>query len=255
MSVLAEKLRESPYSLSTIVLSIDDLYLPYDLQKKHAASHRKNPLIQHRGQPSTHDITLATSVFSDLRNGNVTQIPAYDKSANRGQGDRVAREQWPTVNQSGGVKTMIVIFEGWCVGFRALPDQALKKAWENARKQQRDGDYSGRLGFTNFEDIEFINEALRGYDQLTGQLDLLIHIDAEDPQFVYKWRIQQETAMRESKGSGMTEDEVIGFVDGYYPSYELYTETLRRGAFNGETGKQLRLRIGEDRKVTEVLTI
>jgi len=85
-------------------------------------------------------------------------------------------------------------------------------------------------------------------------LDALIHIDAEDLQFVYKWRLQQEEGLRASKGSGMTDDQVKHFVDGYYPSYELFTETLRAGVFR-DPGRQLRLIVGADRRVKKVLKI
>lgn len=37
-----------------------------------------------------------------------------------------------------------------------------------------------------------------------------------------------------------------------YPAYELYTEQLRQGIFDGAKGKQLRLVVGEDRRVKEV---
>lgn len=37
-----------------------------------------------------------------------------------------------------------------------------------------------------------------------------------------------------------------------YPAYELYTERLRHGIFDGERDKQLRLVVGKDRRVKEV---
>ena len=37
-----------------------------------------------------------------------------------------------------------------------------------------------------------------------------------------------------------------------YPAYELYTEVLRQGIFDGEKGKQVWLVVGRDRKVTNV---
>lgn len=43
-----------------------------------------------------------------------------------------------------------------------------------------------------------------------------------------------------------------------YPAYELYTKTLRAGIFSegGSTrGRQLRLVVGRDRKVVEVIVI
>lgn len=37
-----------------------------------------------------------------------------------------------------------------------------------------------------------------------------------------------------------------------YPCYELYTDVLRNGIFGEESGKQLRLVVGKDRKVKKV---
>ena len=196
------------------MLSIDDLYLTHNLQSKLASSHPSNPLIQHRGQPSTHDLPLARSLFSDLQHGKVTRIPSYDKSAYGGQGDRVPKEHWAEVNRDNRNKTEVVIFEGWCVGFRALPRETLVREWEAAVREREKGDYVGRLGWNRLEDIDFVNEALRRYDQLTDQLDALIHLDAEDPMFVYEWRSESERKLRETKGSGMTDKEVVDFVNG-----------------------------------------
>jgi D-glycerate 3-kinase len=78
--------------------------------------------------------------------------------------------------------------------------------------------------------------------------------------------------MRESKESGMSDEQVISFVNGCksstnssrirvltritdYPAYELYTEVLRNGIFGDEKGKQLRFVVGKDRKVKEVYRI
>lgn len=47
-----------------------------------------------------------------------------------------------------------------------------------------------------------------------SQLDAIIHVDASDPQYVYKWRSEQEAGLRASKGCGMTDEEVKNFVDG-----------------------------------------
>lgn len=255
MSTLAKKLNQPPHSLTTTVLSIDDLYLPHHLQCELAARHPNNPLVQHRGQPSTHDLPLALSVLSDLHQGNVTRIPSYDKSAFNGQGDRVPQEQWKAVNQKGQPQTKVIILEGWCIGFRALPEIELRRRWEMTVNQEQRGEYQGRLGQNKLENVTFVNEALRNYQELTNQLDAFIHIDAADPMFAYQWRLEQEVSLRLSKGSGMTDEQVIDFVNGYYPAYELFTDRLRAGVFDGEKNKQLRIIIGEDRKVIEVLRI
>ena len=196
------------------MLSIDDLYLTRNLQSELAASHPSNPLIQHRGQPSTHDLCLALSLFSDLRRGETTKLPRYDKSAYGGQGDRVPKDEWSYVNRDKGQKTKVVIFEGWCVGFRALTKEKLVREWENAVRERHKENYTGRLGWNRLEDVEYVNEALREYDQLTDQLDALIHLDAENSLFVYEWRSESERKLRDTKGSGMTSEEVADFVNG-----------------------------------------
>ena len=194
------------------------------------------------------------SVFESLAQGEPTKIPQYNKAAFSGQGDRVPEAEWEEVNGPGQKKISVVLFEGWCVGFRPLKDTELEAKWKDAVTEKESGQYKGRLGHNRFEDVKAINEALKGYDQLTDRLDALIHIDAEDTQFVYKWRMQQEVGLRAARGSGMSDEQVKNFVDGYYPSYELFTDTLREGVF-AEPGRQLRLIVGPDRRVKEVVKI
>ena len=154
----------------------------------------------------------------------------------------------------------MVIFEGWSVGFRPLEPAQLEALHSKAKAhlETTPETYNGRLGHNTLSSITDINEALRDYDALTNQFDAFIHIDAADPQYVYKWRLQQEQGLREKRGSGMTDEQVKEFVDGYYPSYELYTEALRQGIFGSREdakGRQMRLIVGEDRKVQQVIII
>jgi D-glycerate 3-kinase len=264
VSQLESTLSSSPHDLPVAVLSIDDLYLPHDGQIALASAHPLNPLVQHRGEPGTHDIHLATSIFTALRDSKSTALPSYDKSLFNGQGDRVGKEEWRRINVSGagGSEIKVIIFEGWCVGFRALKTEA-----EVASKQAQSialytveagqgGNPRTTLWKQRLEDLSFINDRLRSYDVMTDMLDAMIHIDAEDTSYVYKWRLQQEAAMREQKGRGMSDEEVVNFVDGYYPAYELYTDGLRNGIFSKDKiGCQLRLIVGEDREVMRVLKI
>lgn len=151
-----------------MVLSIDDFYLSHDEQSRLAASNPENHLIQHRGQPSTHDLNLATSVLASLRANEETNIPSYDKSAFNGQGDRVPQSQWVKVNESKERPVKLIILEGWCLGFRSLDDSRLKAYWEYAVQARIEGtSYHGRLGHNRFEDVRFLNEALKRYDVVT----------------------------------------------------------------------------------------
>ncbi|OJJ55706.1 hypothetical protein ASPSYDRAFT_48919 [Aspergillus sydowii CBS 593.65] len=270
VSTLQSTLRSPPYSLPVVTLSLDDLYLTHDDQVQLAKNNQTNPLLQHRGQPGTHDLPLAESVFASLRSGRPTAIPQYDKSAFSGQGDRVPQAQWESVNEPGQEQIKVLIFEGWSVGFRAWNEDVLRAKWETAvrMKDDKGSDYKGRLGHVKFENVKTVNDLLRKYDGLTNQLDALIHIDAKDNYYVYEWRQEQERTLRATKGIGMTEEQVNNFVDGYYPSYELYSETLREGAFkpvphsatasaspSGWEGKQLRLIVDKGRRVQDVIKI
>ena len=122
--------------------------------------------MQHRGQPGTHDLALAKEIFSDLKQGRETRVPRYDKAQFGGEGDRVPLEEWPVVNDN----VKLVIFEGWCVGFRPVADNhSLRAKWEDAvrKKDSLGQDYTGRLGYVRFEDILVVNEALKAYDVIT----------------------------------------------------------------------------------------
>lgn len=72
------------------------------------------------------------------------------------------------VNADGqGRKVEVVVFEGWCVGFRALSEEALERKWRKAREAAESPGYDGQLGKLEFESVSFVNVALREYDALT----------------------------------------------------------------------------------------
>ncbi|KAF4778582.1 D-glycerate 3-kinase [Colletotrichum scovillei] len=226
----------------TLVFSIDDLYLTHADQLALARSHPENLLVQQRGEPGTHDTQLARAFFDGITKGLPTKVPSYDKAAFSGQGDRVPQSQWTEVNKPGQPKVQVVIFEGWCVGFRALPEAEVEAKWKAP---------SRTLQKHKLEHLLLVNERLREYDAMTDLLDVFIHIDAEDTQYVYDWRLQQEAALRRERGAGMTDEQVVKFVDGYYPAYELFSDNVRKGILPNSPGHQMRLVVRKDRSVKE----
>ncbi|OAQ63084.1 signal recognition particle, SRP54 subunit, GTPase [Pochonia chlamydosporia 170] len=236
-------------NIHTLVFSIDDFYLPHDEQVKLASSHPENALVQHRGEPGTHDIPLVKSVFDALLNNSPTYIPVYDKALFSGQGDRLPASEWTPVNQDGQPAVQVVIFEGWSVGFRPISTAEVEEKWKAP---------SRTLHKHKLEHLQFINEKLREYDDVTDLFDAFVHIDSEDAEYVYAWRQEQEDWLRVTRGdpnAGMTPEQVVRFVDGYYPAYELYTSGMRSGVFKDRPGCQLRMIVGRDRKVKEVVRI
>lgn len=68
---------------------------------------------------------------------------------------------WEEVSQPN---VDLVIFEGWCVGFRALDVADLEGKWRRAVERK---DETSKLWRCNLEEIRFVNERLREYDALT----------------------------------------------------------------------------------------
>lgn len=245
VKALAETLQQRE-GLQTIVVSIDDFYLRHQDQLALASAHPDNALVQVRGEPGTHDTALMRDVFTSLVRAEPTLIPQYDKSAFNGLGDRAPQSDWIPVNQPGQPPVQVVLLEGWCVGFRSVGRDVVEAKWRAP---------SRTLHSHKLEDLFFVNDQLKEYDVVTDLFDAFIHIDAEDTEYVYDWRLQQERQLRQEKGSGMTDEQVVKFVDAYYPAYELFSDAVRQGIFADRKGCQLQLIVGKDRSVVDSLTI
>lgn len=219
----------SGVGISCVVLSIDDLYRTYTDLNQFALQHPGNRLFTHRGLPGTHDLELGNAVVSSLlKNEGFIKLPVYDKSLHKGMGDRIPKDEWPV---SPASPPDLIVLEGWCVGFQPHP---ITDADVNATDFRRD-------------ELEAVNNELILYNKLFA-FDAIIHLTAKDPKNVYRWRLQQEHAMRKHKGTGMTDDQVKAFVDGYWPAYVLYAKTVGEN-FPKET--VLKIYVGDERQVLE----
>lgn len=181
--------------------------------------------------------------------GQPAKVPQYDKAAFQGQGDRLPESAWLPVNQPGQPYVDVLMLEGWSVGFRPLADADVERRWQAP---------SRTLQSHKLEHLLLVNQNLRAYDALTSLFDVFVQIDAEDTEYVYAWRAEQEEHLRLLRGdpnAGMTKEQVVRFVDGYYPAYELYTDGVRSGVFPDRPGHQLRMIVGRDRTVKETVRI
>ncbi|KAJ8131158.1 hypothetical protein O1611_g2465 [Lasiodiplodia mahajangana] len=268
-SSLAKVLSDS-HHLKTIVLSLDDLYLPHTRLVQLTATNPSNNLYRNRGQPGTHDEVLAKQFFDDLLSGKDVALPRFDKSRFNGEGDRVPENEWEVVRSEPLLD--ILIFEGWCVGFQSLSDADLEAKWSGARdavlRSNSDGARGASIASTmvlgnySLEDIKLLNDNLKRYnDVFMGpcHFDFLIHLDTNRLANVYRWRIQQEEALRAAKGTGQTDEQVVAFVRVYMPAYELYLERLQTEAFapkrDTDAVTQVRVLLGDDREVTSVTAL
>jgi len=187
--------------LRVATLSLDDLYLPR--ADRQALARDVHPLLRTRGAPGTHDVALGLAVLDGLADGGETALPRFDKAID----DRAPVDAWPVV--AGPVD--IVLFEGWCVGARPEPAEALREP-VNALERERDPDGAWRA---------HVNAALAGpYRPLFARLDLLVLFAAPDFETVLAWRQEQEAKLRArlagtGQGRAMTDDEVAVFVQHY----------------------------------------
>ncbi|PYI09592.1 P-loop containing nucleoside triphosphate hydrolase protein [Aspergillus sclerotiicarbonarius CBS 121057] len=257
------RLLNDKYNLRTINVSLDDFYLPHDDLVQLRESNPGNKLLQMRGQPGTHDTALARDFLDSLPPPaedlpSEILIPAFDKSQFHGEGDRIPRTNWQRVHISSTSGIDVLVLEGWCVGFQPLDEATIERKWQEARHQpvEEDAGLSTRtLRDHPLSSVLQINENLKTYcDLFLGprHLDFLLHLDTDDLANVYRWRLQQEHALHRTKNEGMTDDEVVAFVKGYMPAYELYLDSVRAGIFNSlsveEQARKGQLRVILDRK-------
>ena len=230
--LLPRVLAAPPHNLHLASLSLDDLYLPHTELSTLSLSHPQNKLLSGRGQPGTHDLPLAKSVFQALReingSGKTVQLPVYDKSKFSGKGDRSEK----TVQVTGPID--IVVFEGWCTGFHSLSSEELDKVYQQARKDPKAFvgkhlDYDEPFFLAHeVQHLQQVNSMLKQYEEdLWRYLDCFVQLKPESMSYVWKWRLQQEHNMKAKNGGiGMTDDEVKAFIARYMPGYELFMDGI-----------------------------
>jgi len=191
--------------LSCAAMSLDDFYLTHADQLAVKESNSGNRLLELRGNPGTHDMSLALRTVESLRDGESHDehaIPRYDKSCFGGKGDRFPADQWSRLVGTPDV----VLFEAWCFGFSAVDESELTD-----------------------RDLIPINALLDeggDYAKLHAMMGAWIVIQIESPKVVYRWREQAEVALRENGRGGMSETELTDFVSRYMPAYAHYLPGL-----------------------------
>ncbi|CAG8649150.1 8234_t:CDS:2 [Cetraspora pellucida] len=249
-------------NLSVVSCSIDDFYLIFKEQCQLALSNPGNKLLEFRGEPGTHDIALGKEVLNSLcrtheiysqkkeicdnlkgKDVNIDTsnldvlIPFYDKSSNDGRGDRAEVDRWVKVSPP----FEIILFEGWSLGFKHLSKSQLEKNYFSSKSLVTEhGSSPLKLVSHTFSHLSSINENLQNYEREWYKfLDIFVHLDAQDINYVYQWRSEQERNMRNLGKGGMTDVQVIDFIDRYMPAYELYLPKLRNQNFFCENDANL----------------
>ena len=219
-STLAEALVQALAStgVRALALSIDDFYWSHPEQVAVAEAFPGNRLLEHRGYPGTHDIDLGVAVLEALCRGEPVELPAYDKSAFGGRGDRVPRERWRRCEQPFDV----VLFEGWLLGFAPIPQT----------------DLFGQPALTA------PNTLLARYALWHRYLDAMVVIHTRRLQDVVTWRVDAERTRRSLGQGALSETAARDYIKRFLPAYRSWVP----GLLAKPPGRSaLRIELGPDR--------
>jgi D-glycerate 3-kinase len=175
-------------------LSLDDLYLPFEEREQVKA---RDPRLDRRGPPGTHDVDLGLSILKDLQAGRPLQLPRFDKSAHRGAGDRSHMERVGIID--------VLLFEGWFVGVEPLPDVVFDGPLPKPIETDSDRRFARDM-----------NEALGAYAPLFNPLASLLVLRLDDYRLSKSWRLDAEHAMAAAGRPGMSDATIGDFVDYFW---------------------------------------
>ena len=183
--------------LRAATLSLDDVYLP-GLQRQQLAN-RVHPLLATRGPPGSHDLALALSVITTLRNGGACALPRFDKLAD----EPLPQAQWPAVNAG----LQLLVLEGWMLGVGPQNQAALIQP-VNALEREHDTDGRWR---------QWCNQRLQqDYPALWQHVDWLCVLQPPDWNTVLGWRIEQEQRLAaRHRRPGMNPAQVTRFMQHF----------------------------------------
>ncbi|RLM93426.1 D-glycerate 3-kinase, chloroplastic-like isoform X1 [Panicum miliaceum] len=204
---------------NSTTLSIDDFYLTAKEQNELRDRNPGNALLELRGNAGSHDLQFSVETLESLtkltKEGMKMKVPRYDKSAFGGRGDRADPSVWPEVE--GPLE--VILFEGWMLGFKPLPNEVVKAVDPQ---------------------LEVVNKNLEAYYNAWDRfIESWIVIKIREPNCVFQWRLQAEIAMRADGKPGMSNEEVMDFVSRYLPAYHAYLPTLYKEGPNGSKPEQL----------------
>lgn len=200
------------YGWNIAVVSIDDIYLTH--QERQTLSQDIHPLLATRGVPGTHDHTLGQSLFQQLRQlepGDTLHMPRFDKVSD----DRLPETHWHQI--TGPVD--LILFEGWCVGCQAVPEEQLLDPI-NTLESTEDSDKLWRTQ---------VNHALsHDYKDWFSMIDSLIMLKVPGMEAVFNWRKQQEQENRQNTEGNTDRSMDDAALSRFIQHYERLTRNALR---------------------------
>ncbi len=201
---LGEELRKRGYRVTAF--SIDDFYKSAPERRKLQKQYPHNAFyLISRGMPGTHRVALLKRTLAQLKKGQDTQLPIFDKSLHQGFGG-IARE---TISIKG--RQDFVILEGWCIGLPVISSKEVIKICQKNKINLRKLDPFLR-------DHQVVLQQSKPYQPLWKYLNYVIMLKPDSSRLHRQWRIQQERGLRKkTERKGMTNKEIEHFVNVYLP--------------------------------------
>ncbi|MCJ8352186.1 HAD-IIB family hydrolase [Moritella sp.] len=172
----------SEYKMNVAVLSLDDFY--YSHQQRKNLSVHEHHLLQTRGVPGTHNLSLAHDTLDKLQSANNKSAPVALPRFNKTTDNPYPESEWPVIY--GAVD--VIILEGWCLGVQAQTEEALFEP-VNSLEATKDK-YGVWRRYVN-------NQIKHHYAALYERLDMLVMLKAPSFDTVYQWRLAQELKLKQ----------------------------------------------------------
>lgn len=199
---------------NTARISIDDFYK--NIKERKIMMESGNPFYSiSRGLPGTHDIKKLKEILKSAKKGKAFLIPRFDKSIKQGFGDTYG-------TTSVRRRQDFIILEGWCVG---MPELDYDQFLDLVKKDKVSETAINELSPTKPHTESMLNY-LKEYQEIWKSLDNLTILTGEKLSWIMEWRLEQEVRLIKDKGEGMSESEIMSFVQIYMPLCSLYFDDM-----------------------------
>ena len=172
-------------------ISIDDFYLP---KEEMVLAVKDNPWNVSRGFPGSHSTDLMKKKLYIWKETGELNVPIYDKSLNKGLGDR---SYW--IND----RPDLVVIEGWFLGVRPFNIEIDENENEKIYPPLSSKEKAYRLKIQN---------NLKEYIDIWKLVDMVWHLKPEKFNYLNLWKRQQEKDMLLKKGVCLSEENLVNFL-------------------------------------------
>ncbi|MDB3888858.1 uridine kinase [Candidatus Pelagibacter sp.] len=206
------------FKLKVFKISVDDFYKTR--KDRILLSKKVHPMLLTRGVPGTHDINIMLNFFKKIKSKKFKnlKVPSFNKALD----DRSSKKNWQSIKE----RPDIIIFEGWCVGAKAVSTNSLKRSINSVEKTK-----DPRLVWR-----KYVNQQLKSkYKNLYSQLNCLIYLKAKNFSLLQNWRLKQEYKLRlknkkKNKNKIMNKEDVFNFMKTYQRITENMFKTMPKFA-------------------------